>query len=311
MVVIYGEILADLIGQEVNGLITYERYVGGAPYNVAVSTASHGSKTVFYGAVGSDLIGTFLVNESKNIENLVSNIEVSNKYNTTLAFVENDKYGERSFSFYRQNTADYHLENVSLEDIKNAKIVHLGSLMLSTTEGLLSANRIINEAKSNNKLLSFDVNYRDDIFDSKEKAISIYKSIIGLSDIVKFSEEELVLFTGLTSIEESLSVLAHKDQMIFVSLGASGSLCYLNGKVVTAPSIKVSVVDTTGAGDAFYAAVLHKLNTIRNIEDLKDEKTVEEILKYANVCGALATTKRGAQTSKLKDEEIYSYIKNI
>lgn len=63
-------------------------------------------------------------------------IRKDNERNTTLAFVELDKGGERRFSFYRKNTADYILQSAAAEKIaKIADIVHIGSVPSSKEEG--------------------------------------------------------------------------------------------------------------------------------------------------------------------------------
>ena len=58
------------------------------------------------------------------------------------------------------------------------------------------------------------------------------------------------------------------------------------------PTIKIKPIDTTGAGDAFYACVLRYLNEldITNLDFVK----MKEILTKANRCGALACSKKGA-----------------
>ena len=61
MIVCIGEILADMIGEENNGVITYERKAGGAPFNVACALKKFGAEVKFVGNVGDDLIGKFLI----------------------------------------------------------------------------------------------------------------------------------------------------------------------------------------------------------------------------------------------------------
>ena len=61
MLVCIGEILADMIGEEKNGVTTYERKAGGAPFNVACALKKFGAEVKFVGSVGDDLIGRFLI----------------------------------------------------------------------------------------------------------------------------------------------------------------------------------------------------------------------------------------------------------
>ncbi|KAL2332217.1 hypothetical protein Fmac_019798 [Flemingia macrophylla] len=69
----------------------------------------------------------------------------------------------------------------------------------------------------------------------------------------------------------------------------------------------VNTVDTTGAGDAFVGAVLSKIVDDQSI--LEDEPRLREVLKFANACGAITTTKKGAIPALPKEEEALKLIK--
>ena len=131
MLLCIGEILADMIGEEKNGITTYERKAGGAPFNVACALNKFGADVKFVGSVGDDLIGQFLIKYAKDFGMDTTYINQSSERNTTLAFVELNEEGERSFCFYRKNTADYCMPEISDELIKSADIVCIGSLMLA------------------------------------------------------------------------------------------------------------------------------------------------------------------------------------
>lgn len=195
MILCIGEILADMIGNVKDGALYYERKAGGAPFNVACAAKKFGAQAGFVGSVGDDLIGDFLVKfaKEKNLDDLF--ISRNANRNTTLAFVELDEKGERSFCFYRKNTADYILPDVSGTLFGSADTVHIGSLMLSEKEGLEYAENIAKRAHAENKLLSFDVNYRTDIFKDRQSAVDGYKRIIAYADVVKFSQDEVEVFT--------------------------------------------------------------------------------------------------------------------
>lgn len=87
MIICAGEILADMIGKEEGGIVTYERHAGGAPFNVACGLKKLGAACGFCGSVGSDLIGDFLSRfaEEQGFGFLMLGKEPDR--NTTLAFV--------------------------------------------------------------------------------------------------------------------------------------------------------------------------------------------------------------------------------
>ena len=205
--------------------------------------------------------------------------------NTTLAFVELNSEGERSFCFYRKGTADYYIPDVSDELIKAADTVCIGSLMLSEPRCVEYALDIAKRAHALGKTVAFDVNYRTDIFRDTESAVKTYKRILAVADIVKFSEDEVETFTA-----EYVSTLT--DKLVLITLGKDGSEWRYAGKSRKIPTITVKSVDTTGAGDAFFAGALSVLD--KNAGKPLTEQVLCEALRFGNVAGALNTTERGA-----------------
>lgn len=285
MILCVGEILADMIGTWEEGAFFYERKAGGAPFNVACGVRQFGARSAFVGCVGDDIIGSFLEKfaQGRGVDKLI--LRRDEMRNTTLAFVDLDESGERSFCFFRKNTADHVLPEIGQEMLAEADIVHIGSLMLSEKAGREYAAKLARRARSAGKAVSFDVNFRTDIFRDKAEAVSIYRDQIALADIVKFSEEEVEIFT-----EEYVDSLT--DKLVCISLGAQGSEWRLGGKRGRVPSVCVRPVDTTGAGDAFYAGLLARLDGVPRAAWTED--LLNRSFAFANVCGALNTQGRGA-----------------
>lgn len=274
-----------MIGEEKNGITTYERKAGGAPFNVACALKKFGADVKFVGNVGNDLIGQFLVKFAKDFGMDTTYVNVDDNRNTTLAFVELNEEGERSFCFYRKNTADYFMPEVSDELIKQADIVCIGSLMLADENCVKYALNIIERAHALGKIVAFDVNYRTDIYRDTESAVKTYKKVLAGADIVKFSEDEVQTFT-----EEYVETL--QDKLVLITLGKDGSEWRYKGKHNSVPSISVKPVDTTGAGDAFFAGALSVLD--KSVKEPFTDKTLNDAIKFGNITGALNTTGRGA-----------------
>ena len=299
MLLCIGEILADMIGEEKNGITTYERKAGGAPFNVACALKKFGADVKFVGSVGDDLIGQFLINYAKDFGMDTTYICKNTDRNTTLAFVELNEQGERSFCFYRKNTADYCMPLVDDKLIQSANIVCIGSLMLADPNCVQYALDVIDRAHACGKLVAFDINYRTDIFRDKQSAVETYKKILAVADIVKFSEDEVEIFT-----QEYISTFA--DKLVLITLGKDGSQWRYNGKQNNVATIKVSPVDTTGAGDAFFAGALSVLN--KNTSQPLTEQVLNDALRFGNIAGALNTTGRGAIDNLPDIETINTYL---
>ena len=159
MITCIGEILID---QFVEGDKAINA-IGGAPFNVAASIKRSGGHSSFLGSIGEDKEGKLILEEASklNLDNLYLNR--FKEYKTTIAQVKLID-GERSFKFIRDNGADYHFDLPFPKEIYSSSIVHLGSLMLSEEVGRSFIKELIKELKERNILISFDINYREDIF---------------------------------------------------------------------------------------------------------------------------------------------------
>lgn len=293
MILSVGEILADMIGEEQGGVTAFKMYGGGAPFNVAVNAKRAGAKTGFIGRVGRDPVGAFLKSFAEDADLDRCEIQIDPERNTTLAFVAL-KDGERDFAFFRHDTADFHIDEkeIDLNEYKDLKIVHMGSLMLSEGEGREFASSMLKKIRKSGKIFSFDVNFRMDLYDDTEAAKSFYAPYIAEADILKFSEDELAAFTGKERFKDGVEAVFKRDGLLLVTLGSKGSYYRINDKEGYVETISVKPVDTTGAGDAFYGAALAGLDG-KNLTELTDGE-LRRILQTANAAGAAATQHKGA-----------------
>ncbi|MBR6737476.1 MAG: carbohydrate kinase [Clostridia bacterium] len=286
MILSIGEILADVI---LDGGVE-KRFCGGAPFNLIVNAKRQGASAGFIGRVGSDELGSFLISEAKKAELNALDIQVDAVRATTVAKVTLTD-GERDFKFIRNNTADYNIdfESIDFSKYENLKIIHLGSLMLSEKEGVILAEKVVSIAKKLGVLLSFDVNFRTDIFKDENTAKLTYMPFINACNVLKVSSDELELFTGEPNVLKACKLLAKPNQLIVVTLGKDGSFYYLNGNSGTVPTVPVKPVDTTGAGDAFFGAFLAGIETVE-----LTPANIESAMKTANEVGAKTTLFLGA-----------------
>lgn len=169
--------------------------------------------------------------------------------------------------------------------IESTDILCIGSLMLADPGCVEYALDIMRRAHARGKTVAFDVNYRTDIYRDRESAIETYKKILAAADIVKFSEDEVETFT-----EDYVNGLT--DKLVLITLGKNGSQWRYKGQRNEVPAITVKPVDTTGAGDAFFAGALSVLD--KNVGKPLTEQILNDALRFGNIAGALNTTGRGA-----------------
>lgn len=296
MITCIGEILIDRFIDE-NGALNA---VGGAPFNVCVAVKRSGGHSSFVGSIGDDELGELIYNYANKmgLDNLYLN--KYKEYKTTIAQVKLVN-GERSFTFIRDNGADYHYSLPLPEFVYQSNIVHFGSLMLSEEIGRSFIKQMIKELKRRGVLISFDINYREDIFDAVDDVKNIYKEVIEEVDILKISDEELNIF-----VKDYIYSL--KNKLICTSLGSKGSEYQYNSLKGFVPSYKVKPVDTTGAGDAFFGAVLSYIDG-HKLEEL-DKEYLDEAFRFANAVGGLTTLGKGAIDPIPNKETVIEYLKS-
>ena len=290
MILSIGEILVDMIGGKDD---TFQMFIGGAPFNVAVNAKQSGAKCAFIGRIGKDVAGNFISKAATNYKLDIIRLQRDDIRNTTLAFVALDDNGERYFTFFRHDTADFNLDvkDIDFDKFNDLNIVHLGSLMLSEKAGREFAAAIVEKIKNDKRIFSFDVNFRYDLYKTKEDANKAYKWFIERADILKFSDDEILDYTGEKDLQKAIKKLNHKG-LLLITLGNRGSMFCLNGESATVETVKVKPLDTTGAGDAFYGALLAKIDEVGYENLNRDNMT--EATRFANAKGAKATLHKGA-----------------
>ena len=297
-----GELLIDFMPGNEEGV--YIRKAGGAPANAAVAAAKNGLSVGFCGRVGNDDFGRFLIRTLEEHKVTMLCPQPVNEAITTMAFVSLNEDGDRSFTFARKPGADEFLtcEDVDRAGVAQADLVHAGSCSLSKGSAAEATVYALRSAKEAGKLVSFDVNYRNLMWnDDREGCIAAVKDLLPLVDFLKISEEETDML-GVPAVEAG----EHYGIAVVVeTLGAAGARCYWRGKTFTVEGRKAQCVDATGAGDAFWGGFLACLlqNGVRSTEDLKEELLLKA-MDYGNVAGWLCVQKKGAMESLPTTEEI-------
>ncbi|XP_062233226.1 probable fructokinase-6, chloroplastic isoform X1 [Phragmites australis] len=317
-VVCFGELLIDFV-PTVNGVSlaeasAFKKAPGGAPANVAVGIARLGGSSAFIGKVGDDEFGYMLsdILKQNNVNN--QGLLFDPHARTALAFVTLRSDGEREFMFYRNPSADMLLEEkeLDLDLIRKAKIFHHGSISLITEPCKTAHIAAAKAAKDAGVLVSYDPNLRLPLWSSAEDARDGILSIWESADVIKISEEEVSFLTnGEDPYDDAVvkKLIHPKLKLLLVTEGPDGCRYYSKEFSGRVSGLKVTAVDTTGAGDAFVAGMLSQLVTDFTL--LQDEGRLREALKFANVCGALTVTERGAIPALPTQQQVLDALTSV
>lgn len=315
-VVALGELLIDFTpaGTSEQGAALLARNAGGAPANVLAMLAILGKKTAFIGKVGQDSFGRFLKKTLEDSSIDTTGLTVSETEPTTLAFVSLNEKGERSFDFYRTNSADVMLRRGEVPEalLEGCRLFHFGSVSMTAEPARDATLYAARRAKELGKLVSYDPNFRPALWADREEACRVMRSGLAYADVVKVSDDEVALLTGCTDFLAGAKALVDGGtKLALVTAGELGTwYASASGGAGHVPSIRVQTVDTTGAGDTFLGALLGGLLDCGEALERIPDETLRGLIRFANAAGALCTTGRGAIASMPKREHILKCLES-
>lgn len=311
-----GELLIDMMpaGSQQNNTV-FEIKPGGAPCNVIAMAAKLGGRCAFIGKVGSDVFGDMLVKTLGTLGIECSGVVRDADTPTTLAVVSFDENNDRSFSFYRNPGADQMLREseVNVDIIKNSRILHFGTMSLSGGSSRNAVMHAIKVARESEGIISFDPNIRMLIWKNETDLKDMLRYGLSNCSVLKMSEEEATYCAGMTDPDEAMDRIMEaypNIQVAFLTLGERGCKVFFGGeKVLVAPVEQKRVIDTTGAGDAFYGVCLYHIAKL-GMEELTMDR-LQDIAMEANAAGSIVTGRRGSMCVMPTCNEIYQVLGNI
>lgn len=313
-IVALGELLIDFTeaGRSSSGKKLFEQNPGGAPANLLTVAAHMGYNTEFIGKIGTDMHGDFLKRTLED-EGIGTKCLISDeRYFTTLAFVDIDKKGERRFSFFRKMSADTRLceRELDRELLESCRIFHFGSLSMTDEPARTATIKAVEMAKKAGAVISYDPNYRVSLWNDEKKAVESMRAMIQYADVMKISDEELVLLTGIKDYSKAASqLLKLGPKLIAVTLGSEGAFIVTSRMKERIAGYRVQAIDTTGAGDSFWGGFLSEfMKYKKNISDLSWDE-IKKCTMYGNATAALCVQKRGGIPAMPQKDEVEQFVK--
>lgn len=296
MILCAGEALIDMLPRETQaGDPAFAPHAGGAVFNTSIALGRLGTPVQFFSGISTDLFGEVLMDSLE-----ASKVDASPAHRadapTTLAFVKLVD-GHASYAFYDENTAGRLLTADDLPDV-TADAVFFGGISLAV-EPCATAYSILHGRVAAEKVTMIDPNVRPSFIKDANLYRTRIKALMGASDIVKLSDEDLDWFVpGGDTAAKARKIVADGAQLVCITEGAKGVTGYTADQEVFVASEKATVVDTVGAGDTFNAGVLSSLHsagklTKAAIADL-DEASIRAALAMGAKTAAITVSRAGA-----------------
>lgn len=298
MILCCGEALIDMLPRETTlGEKGFAPYAGGAIFNTAIALGRLGVPTGFFTGLADDMMGDIL-RETLAASKVDFSYCAITPRPSTIAFVKLVN-GQATYAFYDEGTAGRMITEADLPALgDDCEALHFGAISLipnpcgATYEALM-------KREHQSRVISLDPNIRPGFIKDKAAHMARLNRMVAMSDILKFSDEDLEWF-GIAGNHDELAAhwLGQGAKLVVVTKGAEGATGYTKSLKVSVPSERVSVVDTVGAGDTFDAGILASLKmnnllTKAQVASL-DEKSLQDALALGAKAAAVTVSRAGA-----------------
>ena len=256
MILSAGEALIDMLPRtSPDGEACFAPYAGGAVMNTAIALSRLGAPSAFLTGLSNDLMGDVL-RETLMASNVNLDHAIRSDRPTTLAFVKLTN-GHASYFFYDENTAGRMMTIAEMPVLPDTiKAYFTGGIWLAvepcgtTLEALLTR-------EAAGRVTMIDPNVRPTFVQDRTAYTARIDRMIGLSDIVKLSDEDSEWLYGKTDPQ---AILGKGAKVVLVTEGSKGATAYTARGSVQVAAPKITVADTVGAGDTFNAGFLASLD---------------------------------------------------
>jgi 5-dehydro-2-deoxygluconokinase len=310
-----GRLCIDLNANEINrpmeDTVTFTKYVGGSPANIAIGMSRLGMKTGFIGKVADDQMGRFIMNYLNKEGINSSQIVVDDTGCVTgLAITEIKSPTDCSILMYRDNVADLmlHPNEISEDYIKQSKALLISGTALAQSPSREAVFLALSYARKHNVVVFFDIDYRPYTWVSKEETAVYYNLAAEKCDVIIGTREE---FNMMETLESSVvqcdertagKWFGYQAKIVVIKHGKDGSIAYTNdGQQFKGSIFPAKVVKTFGAGDSYAAGFIY---------GLMQGWDVSACMRYGSAAASIVISSHSCSDAMPTAEQVDRYIES-
>ena len=288
VVVCLGEALVDRLGP-LGGDPALDQPVddrlGGAPANVACGLARLGAPVGFAGRLGQDAIGEAFSSlfAERGVDTALLQRDAERP--SRIVLVHRSRDGERQFQgFAGDQGAGFADQALEPAELPQARWLLLGTLPLAAPTSASALLSAVRQARNQDTAIALDLNWRPTFWDPvadpgagpSAAAVEVIQPLLQQAALIKLAREEALWFFNTDDPGAIQRALPQRPDVV-VTDGAAPVRWQLGPESGQQVAFRPpSVVDTTGAGDAFTAGLLHRWAA-----------APQERIRFAAACGAL------------------------
>ena len=229
---------------------------GGSAANTMIGVAHFGGRAYYACLTGRDEWGDFYQRDLE--EAGVATSPANRDEGTTgqcLVFITPD--ADRTLNTFLGISSAIGPDQLQEDIIADSQFVYLEGYLFSSDDGFTAAVRAQEMARRHGTNVALTLSDPFMVGAFKERFDAMINQGV---DLLFCNEEEAMAYTGAADREAAGNLLADRASTAFITCGADGALVYADGGKDLVPSIEVTALDTTGAGDLFAGGALYGLS---------------------------------------------------
>lgn len=324
-VLCFGEALVDRLGPPGGLGGPTEDRLGGAPANVAAALVRLGTPAAFLGRLGEDAIGAAFAALfcERGVDESALQWDPSRPSRTVL--VERDASGERRFGGFSGDRGMGFADQAMAAELlaaplevllAQARWLLVGTIPLASPAAAAALRLAVSRARDRGVAVALDVNWRPTFWGlpadqgPTPAQLERIQPLLEQADLIKCAAEEAAWLFGTETDPQSIQARLRRRPAVLVSDGERPLRWCIGACSGVQPSFPVAMVDSTGAGDAFTAGLLHGLCRQPELlaAEAGDRDRLESLLRFACACGALTCCGAGAIDPQPSSPEVERFL---
>ncbi len=246
---------------------------GGSVANTIAGFANLGGSAAYIGRVKADQLGEIFVHDMRSLGVDVRLQPATDGAPTARCHVLISPDGQRTMQTYLGACTELGVADVTESTVRKPRVILLEGYVWDIAEGPALAAAAIEIAKANGSSVALSLS---DSFCVERHRDAFHDAVRNGVDIVVADEDEVNALLETETFEDTIRKIADYDNLFAMTRSEKGSVIMHKGETVIQPATPVeTIVDTTGAGDAYTAGFLFGLTS---------DKSLQECAKLGTFC---------------------------